>query len=298
MIIQQQLPVFSSAPRAGAAPLNNQETPDPNKDQFNQDPNKELDEQNFSWLDLGKGIAGSVIGGAIEGVGIGASSVVRSPQVAYHALKGVWKSKMLGPVLKSTLTPVIIAAGVTAPVFAALGGTLYGMFEGFKEGAEKNPLAAVPAAGNTIKQFHNELAGKAVEAVQELASHEPDSPEQVYEIKVIEAGKGLIGGAAAAAIVGAGVGASTLVNLPMGYVRASNEIWKSDVALPLKVGGQLLATGAAVLAVPLAGVGGALYGLGTGAYHGYSDGVLASVSDAGKDVKKYHDAVSEVINKD
>ena len=298
MIIQQHTPVFTSAPRAGSTPLNNQEAPDPNKDNFKQDPNKELDENNFSWLDLGKGIAGSVIGGAIEGAGIGASSLVRAPQVAFHTLKGVWQSKMLGPVLKSTLTPVIIAAGVTAPVFAALGGTLYGMFEGFKEGAEKNPLAAVPAAGNTIKQFHNELAGKAVEAVKELASKEPDSPEQVYEIKVIEAGKGLIGGAAAAAVVGAGVGASTLVNLPMGYVRASSEIWKSDVALPLKVGGQVLATGAAVLAVPLAAVGGALYGLGTGAYHGYSEGLVSSVTDAGKDVKKYHDAVVDVVYKD
>ena len=293
MIIQQQPPVFSN-PRSGAAPLNQPESPDPNKDNFK----KDLDEHNFSWLDLGKGIVGGVVGGAVEGVGIGASSLVRAPQVAYETLKGVWKSKMLGPVLKSTLTPVVIAAGVTAPVFAALGGTLYGMFEGFKEGAEKNPLAVIPAAGHTIEQFHNELAGKAVEAVHELASKEPDSPEEVYEIKILDAGKGLIGGTAAAAVVGAGVGTSTLVNLPMGYVRASREIWKSDAVLPLKVGGQLLATGAAVLAVPLATVGGALYGLGTGAYHGYSEGLVTSVADAGQDVKKYHDAVCDLVYKD
>jgi len=299
MIIQQQNPIFTSAPRSGLVPLNDQQPPEPPKqDNFQKDNGKELDEHNFSWLDLGKGIVGGALGGAVEGVGIGASSLVRSPQVAYHTLKGVWKSKMLGPVLKTTLTPVIIAAGVTAPVFAALGGTLYGMFEGFKEGAEKNPLAAIPAAGKTVQTFHNELAGKAVEAVHELSSKEPETPEQVYEIKVIEAGKGLLGGAAAAAVVGAGVGASTLVNLPMGYVRASQEIWKSDAALPLKVGGQLLATGAAALAVPLTAVGGALYGLGTGAYHGYSDGFFSSVGDAGKDVKKYHDAVCEVVYKD
>lgn len=282
MMIQSKPPVFSSAPRVTA-----QNQPP--------EPNKELNEQDFSWTDLGKGLVGGVVGGAIEGVGIGASSLVRSPQVAFHTLKAVWKSKMLGPVLKSTLTPVVIAAGITAPVFAALGGTLYGMFEGFKEGAEKSPLAVPAAAANTIKQFHNELAGKAVEAVTELSQKEPDSVEEVYEIRVIEAGKGLIGGAAAAAVAGVGIGASTLVNVPGGYVKASSEIWKSDVALPLKVGGQVLATGAAVLAVPLAAVGGALYGLGTGAYHGYSKGILPAVGDAAKDVAKFHDGVCEAI---
>jgi len=288
MMIQSKPPVFSSAPRVTAQ----NKPPDPNKDD-----RKEINDEDFSWADLGKGLVGGVVGGAIEGVGIGASSLVRSPQVAYHTLKAVWKSKMLGPILKSTLTPVVIAAGITAPVFAALGGTLYGMFEGFKEGAEKSPLAVPAAAGNTIKQFHNELAGKAVEAVTELSQKEPESVEEVYEIRVIEAGKGLVGGAAAAAVAGVGIGASTLVNVPGAYVRASSEIWKSDAALPLKVGGQLLATGAAALAVPLATVGGALYGLGTGAYHGYSEGILPAVGDAAKDVKKYHDGVSEAIYK-
>ncbi|MFN8606678.1 MAG: hypothetical protein U0931_04040 [Vulcanimicrobiota bacterium] len=286
MMIQNKPPVFTGAPRLQAQNNND-----------NQKPEKEIDEHNFSWLDLGKGLVGGVVGGAIEGVGIGASSLVRSPQVAYHSLKALWKSKMLGPVLKTTLTPVVIAAGVGAPVFAALGGTLYGMFEGFKEGAEKNPLAVPAAAGKTVKIFHQDLAGKAVEAVTELSQKEPRTPEEVYEIKVIEAGKGLIGGVAGAAVAGVGVGASTLVNVPGAYVKASSEIWKSDAALPLKVGGQLLATGAAVLAVPLAAVGGALYGLGTGAYHGYSEGIGSSVVDAGKDVKKYHDAVCEAIYK-
>jgi hypothetical protein len=287
MMIQSKPPVFSSAPRISVQSQN-----DPNKDD-----RKELDEKDFSWVDLGKGVVGGVVGGAIEGAGIGASSLVRSPQVAYHTLKGLWKSKMLGPVLKTTLTPVVIAAGVGAPVLAALGGTLYGMFEGFKEGAEKNPLAVPAAAAKTVKAFHNDLAGKAVEAVTELSQKEPETPEEVYEIKVIEAGKGLVGGVAGAAVAGAGVGVSTLVNVPGAYVKASSEIWKSDVAVPLKVGGQLLATGAAVLAVPLATVGGALYGLGTGAYHGYSEGILPAIGDAAKDAKKYHDGVCEVIYK-
>jgi len=297
MTIQQHTPVFTSTPRIAVQNQNNPQPPEqPEQDKV--DNRKEIDEKNFSWLDLGKGVVGSVIGGAVEGVGIGASSLVRAPQVTYETVKGVWKSNMLGPVLKTTLTPVVIAAGLAAPVFAALGGTLYGMFEGFKEGAEKNPLAAIPAGANTVKQFHTELAGKAVEFVREAAQQQPETPEQVYEIKVIEAGKGLISSAGAAAIAGAGIGASTLIHLPGGYVRASSEIWKSDAALPLKVGGQILATGAAVLAVPLAAVGGAIYGLGTGAYNGYKDGVLPAVGKAGKDVAKFNEAVSEAIYRD
>lgn len=285
MHIQNRLPAFSSAPRLSAQKKDNNQP-------------KELDEKNFSWLDLGKGVTGSLIGGVVEGVGIGASSLVRSPQVAFHAVKGLWKSKMLGPVLKATLTPVVITAGLAAPVFAALGGTLFGMFEGFKEGAEKNPLAVPGAALKTVGEFHNKWAGQAVEGVQNLANQEPQSSDQVYEIRLIEAGKGLIAGAAGAAVTGAGVAASTVVHLPRAYVRGNQEIWKSDAALPLKVGGTLLATGAAVVAVPFAAVGGALWGLGSGAYHGYKEGLLPAIGDAAKDVKTYHQGVSEAIHKD
>ena len=293
MLIQNRLPAFSSAPRVAAQNKDNQPPVEPPKDD-----RKELDEKNFSWLDLGKGVAGSLVGGAIEGAGIGASSLIRSPQVAFHSVKGLWKSKMLGPVLKATLTPVVITAGLVAPVFAALGGTLYGMFEGFKEGAEKSPLAVPAAAGNTVREFHTKWAGQAVEGVQNLAAQEPQSSDQVYEIRLIEAGKGLIAGAAGAVVTGAGVAASSLVNLPRAYVRGNQEIWKSEAALPLKVGGSLLATGAAVVAVPFAAVGGALWGLGSGAYHGYKDGLLPAIGDAAKDVKTYHQGVSEAIHKD
>lgn len=297
MTIQQQPPVFASSARAATVPARNEEAPTTGDAVIVED-RKEIDEQNFSWLDLGKGVVGGAIGGAVQGVGIGASSLVRAPQMTKEVLKGVWQSKMLGPVLKTTLTPVVLAAGVISPVFAVLGGALYGMFEGFKEGAEKNPMAVFPASAETVKTFHKDIAGKGVEYVQELATKEPSTPDEVYEIKVIEAGRGLVGSAGAALVAGAGIGASTAVNLPMGYLRASSEIWKSDVALPLKVGGQILATGAAVLAVPLGAVGGALYGLGTGAYNGYQDGVLPAVGKAAKDVAEFQKAVHKAVYAD
>lgn len=264
-----------------------------------QDPdNHEFDEKNFSWLDLGKGVVGSVFGGVIDGTGAAVASLVKSPRITFEAIRGVWKSKMLGPVLKTTLTPVILAAGLATPVLATLAGLGYGLFEGFTEGSAKNPIAAITKSIDTCKSMHGKFTKQVVEGIREMAAKEPNSPDEVYEIKVIDAGKGLIGSAASAAIDGAGVGGTALLHLPQAYVKVSKELWKSEAALPLKVGGQFLATAGAVLAVPLATVGGALYGLGKGAYNGYSEGLVETVKLAGKDVAEVHKALNEFVSED
>lgn len=95
---------------------------------------KKIDEHDFSWLDLGKGVTGSVIAGGMEGVGGLVAGAVHSPRITYEAIKGTWKSKMLGPILKTTITPVILAAGLATPALTALAGLGYGMFEGFVKG--------------------------------------------------------------------------------------------------------------------------------------------------------------------
>lgn len=256
---------------------------------------KPIDEKNFTWGDLGKGVVGAVIGGSIEGVAGAAAGVVKSPRITYEAVRGVWKSKMLGPVLKATLTPVIIAAGVVAPVFTALGGIGYGMFEGFKEGAEKNPAAAVGKSIETAKKLHGNVTQQVVESIREAAAKEPQTPGDVYEIKVIEGVKGLASSATSAAIDGVGIGASTLIHTPRAYAKVTKELWKSDTALPLKVGGQFLATAAAALATPLGVVGGALYGLGKGAYNGYQQGFIEANVSAVKDVAKFNEAVNDAL---
>lgn len=259
------------------------------------DGRKPIDEKNFSWGDLGKGVAGSVIGGAIEGVAGAALGLINSPRVTYEAVRGVWKSKMLGPVLQATLTPVIIAAGVVAPVFTAIGGLGYGMFEGFQEGAEKNPLAAGAKAIDTAKSLQGKVTEHLVEGIRDLATKEPSSPDEVYEIKLIEGAKGLASSATSAVIDGVGIGASTLIHTPSAYVKVSRDLWKSDTALPLKVGGQFLATAGAALAAPLGVVGGALYGLGKGAYNGYQLGFVDANVAAFKDVAKFNDAVGKAL---
>lgn len=260
------------------------------------DPKKDIDEHNFSWVDLGKGVTGSLISGTIDGTGAAVASLIKTPRIGFEAVRGIWTSKMLGPVLKTTLTPVVLAAGLAAPVFVTLGGIGYGMYEGFVEGSTKNPLAAASKSIETCKQMHGKVTQQVVDSIREMAAKTPNSPEEVMEIKVVEAGKGLISSVASAAIDGAGVGASVLVNTPEAYWNGTKAIWKSDMALPLKVGAQFLGTAAAILATPLGVVGGVLYGLGKGAYNGYSEGVLPGIGHAGKDVAEFHKTARKFVN--
>ena len=284
----QSNPIFNRTPRLPQVQIQN--------DDKQPSPKKDFDEKDFSWLDLGKGLVCSVASGAIVGTGAALAGVVKAPRITFEAVKGVWKSKMLGPVLKATLTPVIIAAGVVAPVFVAIGGLGYGLFEGFVEGSSKNPLAAVTKSIDTCKQMHGKVTKEIVNGIRDMATKEPTSPEEVYEIKVIEAGQGLISSVASAAIDGVGVGGSVLVNTPKAYYNLSKELWKSEAALPLKVGGQVLATAGLVLAAPLGVVGGVLYGLGKGAYNGYTEGVLGGIKGAGQDVAEFHKMASKAVD--
>ena len=190
----------------------------------------------------------------------------------------------------------VVAAGVVAPVFVAISGLGYGLFEGFVEGASKNPFAAVTKSIDTCKQMHGKYTKEIVNGIRDMATKEPTSPEEVYEIKVVEAGQGLISSVASAAIDGVGVGGSVLANTPKAYYSLSKSLWKSDAALPLKVGGQVLATAGLVLAAPLGVVGGVLYGLGKGAYNGYTEGVPGGIKGAGHDVSEFHKMASKAIS--
>jgi len=223
---------LNNAPQPPAPPTPPQDPKDPQDHHDHR-----IDEHDFSWLDLGKGVAGSLIGGTIEGVGGAAAGLIKTPRITFEALRGVWTSKMLGPVLKSTLTPVVLAAGLLAPVLTTIGGLGYGMFEGFTTGAEKNPLAAASKAVETCKQMHGKVTQQVVDAIREAATQQPATPQDVYEIKVVDAGKGLLSSAATAVIDSVGAATSVAFHVPCGYWKVSKDIWKSDVALPLKVGG-------------------------------------------------------------
>ncbi len=258
----------------------------------------ELPEDEFSWGDLGKGIVGSVVGGAVVGVGGAVTGLLKTPRITYEAVKGVWKSEMLGPVLKATVTPVVLAAGLAAPVLTAIGATGYGLFQGFGEAARKNPLAAATKGMETVKDMNGKVSEAIVEGIREAATEKPESADDVYEIKIVEGVKGLATSATSAVVGSVGIGATTALHVPGGYLRATSEIWQSEAPAPLKVGGQLLATAGAVLAVPLGIAGGAVYGLGMGAYKGYTEGFVAGNRETLEGIGDFHKMAKEAIYED
>lgn len=273
------------------------EVPENDQDAFDFDDidPDDLDKENFTWGQLGKGLVGSTIGGTVVGAGGVVAGITKTPRIAYEAVKGVWKSEMLGPVLKTTVTPVILAAGVAAPVLVAIGATGYGLFQGFVAGAEKGPKGAFDAGVDTVKQMRGKISHKIIEGIRDAATEKPESEDDVYEIRVVDGAKGLGASAVSTVIGGIGIGATTALHVPGGYIKATKELWTSEAALPLKVGGQVLATAAAALAIPLGLVGGALYGLGIGAYQGYTEGFTEGPKETTEAIGDYHEMLKDAI---
>jgi len=247
-------------------------------------PRQRVDHNNFTWLNLGKGLVGCVVGGVIEGLGICASTVWRTPRMAGHTFKALWKTQTFGPVLRTTLMPAVLLSGLCAPVVALFGGLIHGMVVGFKEGA--NQPSTVPSIMlQNIQKFHNEQVD---EAIQELHEWSMQKPERVYEIRVIEAVKGLMTGLVGGTLTGLGVCLSTAVNLLGIYFQGLQMIFGMGV-LPLVVGALILWTAIILPVAVMVVIVGALGGLGIGAYRGYTKGILSAISGTFEDIKHYHD---------
>ena len=250
----------------------------------------------FGWGDLGNGFAGAAVEGSIVGAGGAFAGITKTPKIAIEAVKGVWKSEMLGNILKSTITPVVVAAGVLAPVVTTLGAVGYGLVDGFVRGAEHGVGATVDHGVETAKKINADITDGIVEQIRDLAEKKPQTPDEVLEIEPAQAAEGLASGVVSAGMEGVGAGVITGLSLPELYAKGTKELWNSDSSLPLKVGAQAIGTGVAALAIPFAAVCGTLYGLGTGTKVGYTEGFGAATDRAYNDMVKYHGIIREAVN--
>ncbi len=260
-------------------------------------PDAPPDEDSKDWT-IGQavsGLAGAVVGAGIETVGNTASSLYRMPEALFQSYKALWNTEQIGPVLKTTIGLLLPAAAVATPVLVALGSAGYGLFHGFQEGVENGVGSAAKECAKDVKRFHNDLSGKLIDELRKYESEPLEPGEEPYDIKLIEGGKALVGGAAGAVIDGVGIGAVTLVQTPRGVVKAYKEIWNSDMGPVQKVTCSILVPPAAVLAAPLGVVGGAIYGLAIGAKEGYQNGLGASVEKTGEAVKDWWDTTNEAL---
>lgn len=240
-------------------------------------------------------LVGAAAVATIETVGNTASSIIQTPRAIAQAYKTLYKTDKIGPVLKTAIAVTLPVALVAGPAATALGSFGFGLFRGASEAVHHGLASAVSEGVRDIGRFNKDVAGKLVDAIKQEETEKLPEGQKPYDIKVLEAGKGLVGGIAGAAIVGGGVGAITLMRTPQGVVKAYSEIWKSDLGPVLKTTASILVPPAAVVAAPLGLVGGAVYGLATGFAEGYQKGLSESIAKSVETVGKVNEDVREAL---
>jgi hypothetical protein len=248
-------------------------------------------------------VAGAVVGGTIETIGNTASSIYNLPKGVFHAAKTIWKTDLIGPNLKIAATILLPVATVATPIIVALGSIGYGFYHGAaeagdhskKEGFVAGMKEAVTQTAKDVKYFHKDIASKAVQELSDLELPHLEPGQKPYDIKILEAGKGLVGAAAGAVIDGVGVGGLTLVKTPKGTYRLYEAIFNSDQGPVLKTTESVLAPVAVALAAPLATVGGAVYGTYKGFADAYKDGLAKSVDNRLHEVKEFNDMTKKAL---
>ncbi|MHB2015918.1 MAG: hypothetical protein ACYCW6_03120, partial [Candidatus Xenobia bacterium] len=234
-----------------------------------------------------------------ETVGNTVSSLYQTPRALAHAYKAIWNTKQIGPVLKGTLMLALPIALPAGPALTAIGSAGFGLFRGFEKDAveKKGFVEAVKTGAKDVKTFNTDLAGKLVDGLHEFETEPLPPGKKPYDIKVVEAGKGLAAGVVGAAVDGPAIGVITTARVPKGFYKAMKEIWSKDnnIGPVLKSCATILAVPAAVLAVPFSFVGGAVYGFATGLHDGYSKNFTEGVKTIGHNVSQYNDATREML---
>lgn len=296
-ITANQVPVFA-APRATSQQAPTTEpAPAPPQDTVDPAPPRDSDDK-VTWGKAFRGLACAIPSAVITGVGCTASALVNDVPATISASKAIWNTPHIGPNLKTMSFLLLPVATVAAPILTAIGATGYGLYSGFARGVEEGFGKAITGAGEDVKKFHTDMAGKLVESLGEI-EHPSSLPDdhQPFDIPVSKAAKGLVGAAIGGAITG--VGATAIVGLHAlpGAVRLGAELWKSDTALPLKTVGTVLIPPAVPLAVGLAPVGGVLAGVFFGAKDAYTKGFGEAIGNSFSNLGKLHDAAVEGIYK-
>ncbi len=105
-------------------------------------------------IEGGKAVVGAAAGAAIDGVGIGLVTLGQTPRGVVKAYKEIWKSDM-GPVQKVTLSVLVPPAAVLAAPLGVVGGALYGLAIGAKEGYTNGLGSSVKKTGEAVKDYYD-----------------------------------------------------------------------------------------------------------------------------------------------
>lgn len=247
---------------------------------------------------LASGLASLVPDAFVSSAGAFGVTALHTPKALYDFYRGLVNTSEIGPRLKTMAGILALPLAMALPVLGAIGGALYGATIGTFDGAKNGVINSVANRVQDIRSY-NKFIGEGVTALGEAADEEkgrvPTHPP--YDVSFIKSGTGLLAGAAGAVVDGVGIAGATLKNWPKGVAKFYSKVYNDeDMGVPTKILLGTAGTVAAALAPFGAVVGGAMYGLGSGAYDGYKEGVTGSVKNRISDVRKYNNALKSFVN--
>ena len=259
---------------------------------------KSNNDDNITFGGLASGLVSLVTDAFVSSAGALGVTARHTPKMLYNFYRGLVNTKEIGPKLKIMAGFLALPLAVALPFLGAIGGALYGATVGTFDGAKSGVINSVANRIEDIRSY-NKFAGTGVKQLGKIADEEKNKePEhEPYDVSFIKSGTGLLAGAAGSVVDGVGVAGVTLKNWPKGVAKFYSKVYHDeDMNVPTKI---LLGTVGAVAAAlaPFGAVlGGAMYGLGRGAYDGYKEGIVGSVKNRVNDLSKYNYAMKKLIN--
>ena len=251
----------------------------------------------IGWGDAAVGLVSGLAGGVVTGVGAGVSSIKHAIIGTGEAYKSLWTNETIGPVLKTAMGTLMPIATVGVPILSAIGGVGVGLYRGFVEGATEGFSAAMSQSFKDVNFFNDDLAVSARNEIRDFGEEKLGDGQERFDISPVRGAAAVVAGVANTAVGAVGIGLSTASQVPEAFVTANRAISASDMGLPLKTVSHAVSLPLAVVAAPLGVVGGALFGLGSGAYYGYTDGLVDSFKKTGEHIGDYHKAVDDGLAK-
>ena len=248
-----------------------------------------------SWGDAGLGLVSAGIGGAIQTVGMTASSVGHTLVGGVEAGAALWKAETIGPVLKTVGAALLPLAMIATPPLVAVASLGHGLFTGFTEGIKTGPKGATKQAVENVKDLHKDGFPDVREGIREFGNEKLEEGEEAFDVSIKGGAEGIAAGVANGALGAVGFGAATIRHLPSAFVNVNKAISASDMGAPLKTVSHIMTAPLAVVAAPLGLLGGALFGLVSGAYNGYNDGLGESLEKTGDYLKTYNKYAGDAL---
>lgn len=243
------------------------------------------------------GIFHALLGSALEMVLNGATSLYEVFPAAASMYTLTQKANTIGPNLKALIYVLgIPSAAILTPPLVTLGSGVFGLWRGFTSGLNKGLKGTL--TGTMLDQAYIRHFSKDIIQAQ-IEAYKPDPLEpgtKPIDIRVGESLRGALAGLTATVPMGVGVFLTSLGYSPKVILKAWQNIWSDGSFMPvLSILTSFLTPIAVLLLLVLSPVAGMAWGIGRGAYYGYTKGYVESLQKSLGDLADYRKALREFV---